>query len=61
METKTIVREASELGITPGQFPAVITISGRHYRQYDVERHDGDVVAVLYRAAEGYALTVLND
>jgi hypothetical protein len=58
-----IVREASELGMRPGEFAAVVTIGGKHYQQCSVLRHaqTNEVISVEYRAAGGYYLDVLND
>ena len=60
--TATLNRDASDLGLRPGNFPRQLTVSGTTF--YGVSRKrdaEYEIVWVRYRATNGATLIVWND
>ena len=57
-----IEKEASELGFAPNLWPLDVTVDGKvftfSFTEFD---GDGEIEAVVYKAADGSRLFVLND
>ena len=55
-------RDASELGLAPGNFPVTLSIFNIAFTRARIIRDfDGDVTEAVYVDARGNTLTVIND
>jgi hypothetical protein len=56
------VVEASTIGLTVGQWPSMLVVSGvRYYKANRVADRENELVAVNYCSTDGRRIHVLND